>query len=52
MELSSRAVKLEYPSDMDPMWAKLPEFACAANSVSLLMPHVEPYGPIRAACAR
>ncbi len=30
--------------DVDPVWTPLaPEFSCAANSVSLLMPYIEPY---------
>jgi predicted metal-dependent hydrolase len=42
--LTARRVKLEYPEDLDPVWSRrLPEFACAANSVSLLMPYAEPY---------
>jgi uncharacterized protein len=39
-----RAVAFEYPDDWEPHWnPRFPEFACAANAVSLLMPHVEPY---------
>ncbi|MCU1351176.1 MAG: hypothetical protein JWM05_385 [Acidimicrobiales bacterium] len=42
--LQTRAMRFDYPADMDPAWnPRLPEFACAANSVSLLMPYVEPY---------
>ena len=33
-----------YAPDTNPMWTpNRPEFACAANSVSLLMPYMEPY---------
>ena len=36
--------RFTYPADLDPMWnRRLPEFTCAANALSLLMPHVEPY---------
>lgn len=39
-----RRVRFRYPDDTDPMWTpRRPEFACAANSVSLLMPSIEPY---------
>ena len=42
--LPLRRVRFEYPPDLDPMWnRRLPELACAANALSLLMPHVEPY---------
>lgn len=42
-ELPLRRIKFEYPSDFDPMWApKLPEFAAAANAISLGMPYAEP----------
>lgn len=42
--LPLRRVRFEYPADLDPMWnRRLPELACAANALSLLMPHVEPY---------
>jgi predicted metal-dependent hydrolase len=35
---------LEYPDDLDPAWNhRAPEFAFAANSVSMLMPYAEPY---------
>ena len=38
-----RRVTFEYPPDFDPQWHdRLPEFACGANAVSMLMPHVEP----------
>ena len=37
------APRFEYPEDFDPRWnPPAPEFACVANSISLLMPHVEP----------
>lgn len=37
-------MRFEYPDDLDPAWnPRLPEFAYAANSVSLLMPYAEPY---------
>lgn len=39
-----RRVAFEYPEDMSPVWTPAaPEFSCAANSVSLMMPTVEPY---------
>jgi predicted metal-dependent hydrolase len=39
-----RNVSFPYPPDFDPAWSgNVPEFACAANSVSLMMPYVEPY---------
>lgn len=39
-----RDVSFAYPVDFDPAWSgNVPEFACAANSVSLMMPYVEPY---------
>ncbi|CAN5820165.1 metal-dependent hydrolase [soil metagenome] len=40
----SRRVRFHWPDDFDPMWTpRVPELAVAANSVSLLMPHAEPY---------
>lgn len=37
-------VRFQYSDDTNPMWTpRRPEFACAANSVSLLMPSIEPY---------
>ncbi len=40
----ARRVAFEYPPDIEPIWTPTkPEFACAANSVSLMMPTVEPY---------
>jgi hypothetical protein len=42
--LPIRRVAFEYPDDMDPAWNdRFPEFAFAANSISLLMPYAEPY---------
>ncbi len=39
-----RGLAFAYPADFDPAWSgNVPEFACAANSVSLMMPYVEPY---------
>ncbi len=39
-----RRIRFEYPADTDPMWTPhRPEFACAANAVSLMMPALEPY---------
>jgi predicted metal-dependent hydrolase len=41
--LPVRRVRFEYRDDMDPMWTPhLPEFAAAANAVSLGMPYAEP----------
>lgn len=41
--LTVRAVRLDYPDGFDPGWHReLPELACLANAVSLLMPHLEP----------
>jgi predicted metal-dependent hydrolase len=37
-------VRFEWPDDLDPIWTpRTPELAIAANSVSMLMPHAEPY---------
>jgi predicted metal-dependent hydrolase len=37
-------MKFEYPDELNPAWnPRFPEFACAANSISLLMPYAEPY---------
>jgi uncharacterized protein len=34
----------EYPPDTNPAWnRRFPEFSCAANGISLLMPYAEPY---------
>lgn len=42
--LGARKVSFVYPADLEPVWnPNLPEFAIAANSISLLMPFVEPY---------
>ena len=39
-----RRIQFTYPPDTDPAWTPAaPEFACAANSISLLMPAMEPY---------
>jgi len=41
--LPVRRVQFTYPDDFDPMWApRLPEFAAAANAISLGMPYAEP----------
>ncbi len=41
--LPVRRVRFELPDDLDPRWAPhLPEFAAAANAVSLGMPYAEP----------
>jgi predicted metal-dependent hydrolase len=43
-DLPWRRIAFEFPGDLDPCWnRRLPEFAAAANAVSLLMPHAEPY---------
>jgi len=50
--LPRRRVRFEYPDDLDPGWnRRFPEFAYAANSISLLMPYAEPYfvGSVRKA---
>jgi len=42
--LTVRRIRFEYPDDADPIWTpSRPEFSCAANSVSLMMPTIEPY---------
>ena len=42
--LATRRVRFHWPDDLDPVWTpRVPELAIAANSVSLLMPHAEPY---------
>ncbi len=39
-----RRVRFEYPPDMPVVWTpSRPEFSCAANSVSMMMPTIEPY---------
>jgi predicted metal-dependent hydrolase len=41
---AARSARFSFPADLEPMWhRRLPELACAANALSLLMPHVEPY---------
>ncbi len=40
----TRRVTFTYPDDFESRWhPRLPEFACAANAVSLMMPFAEPY---------
>jgi len=40
----TRRVRFEYSEDFNPRWHPLlPELACVANSVSMMMPHAEPY---------
>lgn len=42
--IAPRKVAFQYPDDLNPVWnPNVPEFAIAANSISLLMPFVEPY---------
>ena len=42
--LAVRRVRFEWPDDLDPVWTpQTPELAIAANAVSMLMPHAEPY---------
>ncbi|MCP3990369.1 MAG: metal-dependent hydrolase [Actinomycetia bacterium] len=42
--LRVRRPDFTFGPETDPAWTPLrPEFACAANSVSILMPHMEPY---------
>ena len=42
--LPERTLRFEYPESMDPAWSpRRPEFAYAANAVSLIMPFAEPY---------
>ena len=42
--LSPRRVTFDYSSQTSPIWTPArPEFSCAANSVSLMMPIIEPY---------
>lgn len=39
-----RSIRFRYDSDFDAAWhPRLPELACAANGVSLMMPYAEPY---------
>ncbi|MBX3313572.1 MAG: metal-dependent hydrolase [Actinobacteria bacterium] len=49
-----RRVRFAWPEEVDPRWTpNVPELALAANAVSLMMPHVEPYfvATVRAAAA-
>ena len=40
----TRRVAFSYPASFDGRWHnELPEFACTANAVSLMMPYAEPY---------
>lgn len=42
--LRGRKVHFEYPGDLRAGWhATMPELACVANSVSLMMPYLEPF---------
>jgi predicted metal-dependent hydrolase len=42
--LPVRRLRFEYPDELQLGWNPVfPELACAANSISLLMPYVEPY---------
>jgi predicted metal-dependent hydrolase len=44
VNLAERRVRFEYGDDFDPAWnSRFPEFACAANGISLIMPYAEPY---------
>lgn len=39
-----RSIQFRYDADFDVQWHdRLPQLACAANGVSLMMPHAEPY---------
>ena len=52
--IPSRRVRFTWPDDLDPVWTpRVPELALAANAVSLLMPHAEPYvvASVRSAAA-
>jgi predicted metal-dependent hydrolase len=43
-ELPYRKVEFGYPEDLDPAWnRRRPEYAFAANGISLIMPFAEPY---------
>lgn len=47
-----RRMQFAWPADLDPDWTpRVPELACVANAVSLLMPHAEPFvaGAVRTA---
>lgn len=40
----TRRVRFDYPADLTPVWTpRFPELSAAANGVSLLMPHAEPF---------
>lgn len=42
--LHQRTIRFEFPPDLRAGWHRtMPELACAANSVSLMMPYLEPY---------
>ncbi|MGI9610099.1 MAG: metal-dependent hydrolase, partial [Acidimicrobiia bacterium] len=42
--IRNRNPKISFPEDYPLRWhSTIPEFACACNAVSLLMPHVEPF---------
>lgn len=44
MAVTVRTVSFTYEESFAPAWhPRLPEFACAANAVSLMMPYAEPY---------
>lgn len=52
--IPTRRVRFAWPDDQRPVWTpRTPELAIAANAVSLMMPHVEPYivGTVRRATA-
>jgi len=43
-DLVVRRIRLDYPDGFNPLWnPRFPEFAAAANGISLLMPYAEPY---------
>ncbi len=44
MSAQVRSIRFEYDDSFIPEWhPRLPEFACVANAVSLMMPYAEPY---------
>lgn len=44
VQVMTRRVRFKYSEDFDPRWhPAVPELACVANSVSMMMPHAEPY---------
>ncbi len=51
-EIKVRKPVFEYPDSMEVCWSSLKEFACVANSISLLMPYLEPYVVKSVAAAR